>query len=152
MVGPIETGGIFGTSDTSTDAPEAETSEPAPTASLSDYLTPGSTSLWARVDFAGLIRDLTQSAVLTAFTILAGVIVATNEAILSVINSFIAFGRSIAPAIITAPSESLPSATDIAGGQLDVFGLFALPVSVALVLATFLVVLFVLYVFWGWRG
>lgn len=117
--------------------------------SVSSYVDEDADALLDRVDYAGLVGDIGKSSILALFAALTGYVVSIQRNFSRIIDAVDSFIDSVFYALFTNPSEIQAIATGIAANDLEQFDLFALPVGVAVGLATMLAIVLVIYLFRG---
>lgn len=115
---------------------------------FSDYLHPNK-PLYARVDFFGMVADLGKSTIVAFVSLFAGMVLAVRQALSNVFQAVLSIFEDGSVALTDGINQVTRAASEAASGQLDAFGLFALPVGTTIALVTFGGILLAIYLFWG---
>lgn len=117
--------------------------------SLSDYINPDSASLLGRVDFVGMVRDWIRSIVFLISLSWASFVLGAGRAFNSVIEAVMNAYLGLYTELLSGPTGAQEAAAEAAAAELEVFGLFALPVGTAVALSSALAFVLVVYTFTG---
>jgi hypothetical protein len=105
--------------------------------------------IWKRVDFLGMIADFGKGFLVAIVSILAGIVISFQEAILGPFEAGMQGLTMIGGVFARVPAELAEQAFGSAEAQLDLFGVFALPASVSIAVVATTMVAAVIYIFWG---
>jgi hypothetical protein len=114
-----------------------------------NYIDRDNPSLLGKVDFVGMVRNAFRSIVVLLSLSWAAFVVGIRDAFLLVANTLMSGYTAVYTELVTGPLAAQEAAADAAAGELSVFGLFALPVGVAVALGSLLAAVVVIYVFTG---
>lgn len=114
---------------------------------VDDFTNRDSDSLLGMVDFIGIVKRLVNSGWIAGLSIVTGVILSVKRAYEEVVGAIATGITTIYTALV--PSGLFAGASAEASGEISAFGLFALPVAVAVALTTMGGVALVLYLFTG---
>lgn len=120
-----------------------------PIPAVERYVNTDSNSLLSRYDFVGLIGDILKASYLALVSVVFGFVLSLWDAASNIYQAFVGIFTGTVNALTAGSGRVAESAARTAVADLDVFGLFALPVGVAVVGGTILGLIVVYRVFWG---
>lgn len=116
---------------------------------FSEFTDPSADRLLDKVDFVGAVQALGRGAWLAIVSVFAAVLLAARDAVNTVLEVAMDQVTAVYLALFGTPATLQSRAVEVTASELDVFGLFALPVSAVVALVTLGGILVVLVVFGG---
>lgn len=116
---------------------------------VGDYLHEDREGILERVDFGRMVKDISKASVVALMSYVTGYFVAVRRSVGGVVGDIYSAGGNVKSTLLSFPTRIQEEAVSVSVEGLESFDVFAGPVGTLVVLAGFLLVLAILYVFFG---